>query len=652
MQDGAGVDAWFELLDRLGDAVTVIDDSWHYKYVSPGAAAALGRSVEDLVGAYVWSVFPEVVGTPEQEAALQSMQTGEPVDIVWYYGRHGRWFEQRTVPTRAGMVVLVNDVTDREVARRRAERLVEVGQALARTMSYTEVQTVVSRDVLPLVGAAGGSIAIAERGKDVLAFLGWVGVDSEPASRWREVPLHVETPSTHAVRTGQPVWLDDPKAAAERFPLLAQELSAVAGGVAALPLPAAGEIVGSLSLLFPRPGSVSAPDRSFLSTVAAMCAQALTRARLLDLGTRTVDELQRHLLPRELPTIAGIELAVRYVPAETGMAIGGDWYDVVALPTGAVALVMGDVEGHDLGAAALMGLVRSALRAYLIEEHPPSVAVARMNTFLAGLSAERMVTVAVIHLHPGERLLTSVSAGHPTAMVSTPGGEVRDVPTDVGPPLGVYDDGMLWPETTSALPAGAVVTMFTDGLVEQRDADISVGVERVRRTLTEYADRNPEELVEQLLSGRPRASTDDVAVLVAKSDRSDREVFEGRLTRRLPPRPVSVTLARRFVRQLLAAWSIPDESAGDVEIAVSELVTNAARASEEPFELALVRSTDGLRIEVSDSSHQQPRLVVDEDDEQHTEGRGLQLVDALASRWGVQINNSGKTVWCEFDLPR
>jgi anti-sigma regulatory factor (Ser/Thr protein kinase) len=576
------------------------------------------------------------------------METGEPVDIVWFFDRVGRWFEQRAVPTRAGMIVIVNDVTDREVMNQRAERLVELGQSLARTTTYADVQRVVARDVLPLVGASGGSLTVVDRGRGVLRFLGWSGTDPG-ALVPTEVPLSVRSPSTEAVETGRPVVVADPVAAAEQYPRIAEELAAVADGVVAMPLAAAGETIGTLTMTFPDLSAVSDPDRTFLSTAAAMCAQALNRAHLLDVGKRTLDELQRHLLPRELPQVTGVDLAVRYASAETGVAIGGDWYDIVPLPSGAVALVMGDVEGHDLGAAALMGLIRSALRAYLLEEHPPSVAIARTNAFLNGLAAERLVTVAVIHLHPSDRLITAVTAGHPVALVGTPAGKVIEVPTDIGPPLGVEGDGLHWPETTTALAEGAVLVMFTDGLVERHDAPISEGIDRVRAVLGDLADLEPEPLVERLLETRTGGFTDDVAVLVARTTTTDADAT-GRLTRRLPAAPVSVTLSRRFIRQMLSAWEVPDALAGDVELVVSELVTNATRATEEPLELVLSRPHGRLRVEVSDCSHQEPRPAAEQNGER-TDGRGLHLVETLSSRWGTETDGLDKTVWVEFDLP-
>jgi anti-sigma regulatory factor (Ser/Thr protein kinase)/GAF domain-containing protein len=642
------VQGWFDLLDGLGDVVTVFDSGWQCLHVSPRAAQAVGRPADELRGCSVQEVFPQLAGTPQHRAALEAVRTGEPTRTVWFYARDGRWLEQRAIPSRAGTVLVVDDVTDREVARARAERLVAIGQALAGTINYEQVQAVVAGEVFALAGASGGALAVADRDLGVLHWLGSSGVDPLGSDSPDVLPLRVRTPTTDTLNTGAAVWIAGAEEGSARYPQLAERFARIAQAVVSLPLSAGGETVGALTLTFPDLERISGADRDFLSTVAAMCAQALTRARLFDAEKRSIDELQRHLLPRQLPAVAGVDLAVHYASAETGVDIGGDWYDVVALPSGALALVMGDVEGHDLGAAALMGLLRSALRAYTLEEHPPAVALSRANTFLAGLAVERIVTVAVLHLHPEEGLVTAVSAGHPAALVVSPELQVSEVPTENGPPLGVFEHGMHWPETTSPLAPGSVITMFTDGLVEQRGEDISVGIARLRETMSANRNAPVEGFLARLLGARTDAASDDVAILVAKLGVAT-ETARWQLRRRLPSTPVSVTLARRLVRQLLPQWQPGWERAEDIELVVSELVTNAVRASDDVLELRIREHEGRMRVEVSDSSHQQPRMISGE--HERADGRGLHLINALANRWGVDSSGLGKTVWCEFELP-
>jgi anti-sigma regulatory factor (Ser/Thr protein kinase) len=378
-----------------------------------------------------------------------------------------------------------------------------------------------------------------------------------------------------------------------------------------------------------------------------MTAQALVRADLLDVERRSVRALQRSLLPQALPVVDGVLTAVRYVASDREALVGGDWYDVVPLAGGAVALVLGDVEGHDLEAAALMGLVRSAVRAYAMEGHPPAVVLERANTFLAGLSLGRIVTLTFAQLHPLELLITTVSAGHPPTLVVAPDGTVTEVPSQIGPPLGVQEDGLHWLETTSQLPEHGVFAMFSDGLVEVRGEDLDEGLARVKETLVATRHEAPAEVAEALLARRGD-SHDDVALLVSRLTAT--AGAGRRVTRRLPARSASVFLARRYARQLLQAWQLPSGLVERTELVVSELVTNAARHSEEDLELTLEVTTALLRVEVADTSHRVPDAVVRSPTDDATSGRGLLLVEAVASRWGVESEGLSKVVWAELDL--
>lgn len=651
MPDGGEVtESERELFEQLADAVTVVDRSWHYRFVSRGAAAIIGRLPEELVGSYVWDVFPDVVGSAEYDSVQRAMTERVAVRFVWLHEPSRRWLEQHAIPVGDGLVFVVDDVTEREVGIRRSEQLVKVGEALARTTTYGEVRAAVAEFALPSVGASGGGIVLVDHARGVVRALGWEGLDAETSDRWVEFPLDVATPSTEAIRTGSPVWVEGESTARARYPDIAADLTRLGvETVAALPLTIAGDVLGALVLTFPGGRRLLPQDSDFLATVAAMCAQAIARARLFDIEKRTIDALQRSLLPRDLPTVEGLDVTVRYASSEAGADIGGDWYDVIPLPSGAVALVLGDVEGHDLGAAALMGLVRSAVRAYTIDDHPPAVILQRTNEFLAGLAISRIVTVAYLVLHPQERVVTAVSAGHPAAVMLAPGHAPFQVPSETGPPLGVVSDGLSWAETTSLLPAEATVTMFSDGLFERRDEDLDVSLARVSDTLDATRALGVEDVADALVASRRGRLVDDMALLVVRVT-VNAEDRERRVTRRLPPRPASVTLARRFCRQLLQAWQVDRATALDAELVASELVTNAARHSEEPIEVALSCPGQVLRIEVLDSSHRLPRTDGDLED-QPTAGRGLRIVEELTSRWGVDSYGLSKSVWCEFDLP-
>ena len=637
-----------ELLEQLGDAVTVIDFDWRYLYVSQRAATIIGRRAEDVVGAAVWEIFAEVVGTPEHAAAVRAMNERTAVRIVWFFDQVGRWYEQHAIPTPQGLVIVVDDVTEREEDARRAERLLAVGNALAQAMSVGDVAAVTREQVLPLLGAVGGALVLVDAPHGVARTAEWVGLDPSLARRWKESSLSETSPCTDAYHVAGPIVLDDLAAARKRYPHLVHESSPVGRHtVAAFPLVSASTPLGALVAHFDH-RCLTARDQHLMATIAAMCAQAVTRARLFDAERRSVEALQRHLLPQCLPEITDVDIAVRYQSSDSTVDIGGDWFDVVPLPGGAVGLVIGDVEGHDVEAAALMGLIRSAVRAYALEGHPPAFILERANQYLNGLDAQRLVTVSYLQLNATEHLAIVSSAGHLPTFVTTADGDVKELTGEVGPPLGAVEATLCWPETTSTVPADALLVAFTDGLVERRGADVGAGLDRVRATLAAVHAETTQDVATALVASRPPENDDDIAVLVARVCAGAVDPARRQVTRRLPPTPASVFVSRRFAAQVMRLWSVPEETSASVELVVSELATNAARHSEDTIEVRLFRSGSSVRVSVGDSSHRMPHLY--DADEEMTSGRGLFLVEAVSDRWGVDSDGLGKSVWCEFDL--
>jgi len=641
-----------DLLEQLGDAVVVVGADWRYLFVSPGAAAIIERPREEVVGEIVWEVSPEAVNTPQYDVCLRAMKSRTVETLVWHLDTVERWYRVRVLPAADGLLMVIDDVTVEHRAAYRAEQLVAVGEELARSTTLQEVNAIFVTRIFPLIGALGGTIVLADEERGLLLALGWNGVDPEAASTWSEFPIAAPTPSAEAYRLGRPVLVPDVAAEADRFPQVAADMRRLGrNAIAAVPLVGGGDRLGAVTATFVGDEPLAVGDEQFLATAAAMTAQALLRIRLIEAERQSIATLQRSLLPNAVPDVDGIEIAVRYVPADSANNVGGDWYDVVRLPAGALAVVMGDVEGHDLGAAALMGLVRSACRAYALEGHPPAVVISRANAFLASLGHDRIVTVCYAQLHPGERLITVVSAGHPGIQVVGPDCDPFEVPSEIGPPLGVFDFGMHWPETTSTLPAKCTIATFTDGLIERRWEDITDGLERARAIMVLHRADDADTVAEALLGERGHTGHDDVALLVGRLTSAAEQSRQ--VTRRLPPTPASVFLARRFTTQMLDAWEVVGGIAEAAELVISELVTNAARHSEDPIEVRLSCVDELLRIEVEDTSHRMPaELPAMEDvDSEATGGRGLPLVAAMSSRWGVESEGLSKCVWAEFDLP-
>ena len=206
------------LIEQLADAVSVIGADWRYRYVSPTAAELVGRPAHECVGQPVWALFPEVVGTPQHAACLRAMRTRQPERVTWFFETVGRWYEQRIVPTGDGLLVLVDDITEQHRAESRAELLVEVGEALAGALTAERVNAVLVERAFPLIGAAAGTIVVADEERGVLRALGWTGADADVEREFDEYPLSERTPGGAAFLTGEPVFLGDLAEVRARFP--------------------------------------------------------------------------------------------------------------------------------------------------------------------------------------------------------------------------------------------------------------------------------------------------------------------------------------------------------------------------------------------------------------------------------------------------
>ena len=285
-----------------------------------------------------------------------------------------------------------------------------------------------------------------------------------------------------------------------------------------VPLRVGGRQLGTLTMVRSTGSDTFTPrERALVDELADRASLALAHARDFDEQRTAALTFQRILLPASLETFPGIGLAVRYRAAARGSEVGGDWYDVITLPGDAVGLVIGDVEGHDVSAAALMGQVRSVVGAYAQEGHPPAAVAEKANAFLRRAGASRLVTMLYLQLDPGTRLLTSVRVGHLPALVVAPGGPAHELSTPAGPPLGVHDHAQ-WPEETVHLAQGSVLALFTDGLVEEPGASLETGLGRLARAMGGLGDSNLEAAADLLIAGAlaPGDHLDDFALLLVR----------------------------------------------------------------------------------------------------------------------------------------
>ena len=284
-----------------------------------------------------------------------------------------------------------------------------------------------------------------------------------------------------------------------------------------LPLVISGRPVGCCILSYDKPHTFTADERAVLTALAGLIAQALDRARLYDAKHHLAEGLQKALLPGALPTPAGLEVAARYLPASHGVEIGGDFYDLLRLDDTTVAAVIGDVEGHSIAAAALMGQVRTAIHAHATVGASPDQVLARTNRLLTDLDPELLVTCLYAHLDLTLHRVTLASAGHPPPLLRLGPHEGRVLDVEPGLVLGI-DPGARYPVTSLSLPAGAILALYTDGLVEIRGTDADRTTAALAEHLAAADDHDLEDLIDSLVhrawpTGR---HTDDIALLLLR----------------------------------------------------------------------------------------------------------------------------------------
>ncbi|NJP43047.1 SpoIIE family protein phosphatase [Streptomyces sp. PRB2-1] len=449
-------------------------------------------------------------------------------------------------------------------------------------------------------------------------------------------------------RLGEPVHVPvvDPSLAAD----IAADLGVpTLGGLLAghslilAPLTARGTVLGRVCFVRgPGRRPFDARDAATAAEVAARGAVHLDNARLHRLESRAAATLQRSMMPTRPPRIPGVRIAHHYMPGDRQAQVGGDWFDAIQLPGGRVALIVGDVMGHGLQAAAAMGQFRTAVITMAALDLPPAQLLRHLDNLAHRLGTDHLATCVYAVYDPINRTLALANAGHIPPVLAGHDGRSELLQIPGGAPIGV--GGVPFETVEIPVPDGSWLVLCTDGLVEVRGQGIDAGLAALCAHVIE-PQQTPEDVCAQIL-GRVHSEDrrDDVALLVAK--------FEG-----IAPQDVvqwalrvdqcEVARARELTRRQLAAWGL-DRLADTAELLVSELVTNAIRAASYEVELRLMR-VGKLLVEVSDDNHNLPQLQrADADD---TKGRGLALVSHMSRRWGTSRKAVGKVVWFELKLP-
>ena len=545
-----------------------------------------------------------------------------------------RWLQ--SIVSQCALALERSQLYDEEQRlRERSERLQRATAKLSNAVTQAEVAEVVVEAAVEHADASTASLYAVSAEREVARRLAMHGVAAGNGAD-AERQLGDDSPLAQVVRSGG-WWSEAPTDGS------APSANSSVGVI--VPLVAGRRNVGALELGWADPIVLGSDDRVFLQTLAGQGAQALDRARHFELERSIAETLQRSVLPVALPQLAGAQIAARYLPGTHEVAVGGDWFDAVELPDDRVGLVVGDVVGKGVHAAASMGQLRNALRAISIERLKPPTALARLDRVASDALETSFATVVYAVVDRNAGVLRFSSAGHPPPIVAYPDGRVEVLEDGRGLPLGT-GLGSKYRQSVVELPAGSVVVLYTDGLVERRGRTIDEGIESLVEAVEaapKDAERLLEHVLETLVAGAERA--DDVAILAARF---------------LPvaPKPLDLTvrsdegslhLIRDAIRTWLEGTELGRVDAEDLLLAAWEACANAIEHAENPFE-----DTVRLRATLDDSSI---RIVVEDSGRfvqvraRSDRGLGLRLAEHLSSAMDITMTEDGTTVALEKLLP-
>ncbi|MFJ4582722.1 SpoIIE family protein phosphatase [Streptomyces echinatus] len=673
-----------QAFEQASMSMSVFDLQQRYLRVNDAACKVMGVSEAELVGRF----FADTVGDADYHQGFlrhlrEVAETGRPVRYESFAGaptmnREHLWSIEMW-PLHAGSGELTGvgiaafDNTEQYWARRRLALLNEAAARIGTTLDVIRtaeelIELLVPRyadfasvDLLDWVLGAEEPPALPDGGVEMRRVAHGSTRAGSPGAALSLGEPHVyppDLPPARALREGHAVVCQAGEP--EFVEWLAERDTRSPGGsryregvhsMIAVPLRARGTTLGvAVCVRMAHPDDYGPDDAVFAEELASRAAVCVDNARRFARERSTALALQHSLLPRGLPGQAAVEVAHRYLPCGSLAGIGGDWFDVIPLSGGRVALVVGDVVGHGIQSSATMGRLRTAVRTLADVDLPPDELLTHLDDLVTHLAAdgsgedvaELGATCLYAVYDPISRHLCVAGAGHPPPAVILPGGTVELLPMTAGPPLGV--GGLPFEAMERELPAGSVVALFTDGLIDYRDRDLDGAAEELLQAFGTPAD-SLEALCDNVLKALlPAQPWDDVALLLART----RALGADRVaTWDVPPDPAQVAVVRQAATEQLITWGLA-EASFVTELVVSELVTNAIRYGEPPIQLRLIRDR-ALICEVSDASSTSPHLrrahAYDEG------GRGLLLVAQLTQRWGSRQTGAGKSIWAEQPLP-
>ncbi|MFJ9770794.1 SpoIIE family protein phosphatase [Kitasatospora sp. NPDC101157] len=539
-------------ISRLPEGLCDIDLDGRVAAVTPAAVELLGEPAERLIGAYPWAVLPWLRDPVYEYHYRGAVISGESTSFV-ALRPPDRWLSFQLFPDATGLTAriaaadpgTVVDVvagpgtvvegagiggadptrharhagfsTERAVHTRPGAlyHVLHLASALTEAIGVQDVVRMVSEQIVPAFGGQAFAVLMAEGGR--LRIVGHRGYPPGQIDRFDGTPLTESTPGVQASTNAVPAFFEN----RAELELLYPNRRETQDGMAAwayLPLVTSRRLIGTCVLAFAEPHHFDVEERAVLTSLGGLIAQALDRARLYDTKLGLAQGLQESLLPHALPVVPGLEVSARYLPCTEGMDVGGDFYDLMRVGPESVAIVIGDVQGHNVNAAALMGQVRTAVRAFAAADADPGTVLARTNRLLVDLDTTLLASCTYLCVDLAAREASLATAGHPVPLLYRPDGRAEVVEPPIGLVLNV-DPAAEYPQLRLPLPVGTTLALYTDGLIDTPGADLDQALTDLTATLARHGAQPLAGLADALLgrAGHTEHRTDDIALLLVRS---------------------------------------------------------------------------------------------------------------------------------------
>lgn len=523
---------------RLPGGACALDDTGRFTFVTPEAARLLGADAASLLGTLPWEALPwmdvaeiedryraavvserpttfTAVRPPDTPLAFALYPDASGMSVRITRGDPRDELPPGAVASPAGVAGAADPAA---VGPSRAGFLYHLMHLAATLTEAVGVQDVVDQaadQLMPALGATAMAVHAPREGR--LRILGYRGYDAELMEGFDDLPLTADTPALHVMESGSPQFFtsfDDVRRSYPGVLHLDDKTS-----WACLPLIASGRSVGSIVLSYDRSRQFPPPERAALMALAGLIGQALERGRLYDTQYAVAHQLQAALLPRHLPSLPGLRVTARYRPAGQGVEVGGDFYDLIRLTGSTVAAAIGDVQGHDIDAAALMGQVRTAVHGHAAAGASPGGVLARTNRLLVDLEPDRFASCLYVHLDLARRAACLASAGHPPAVLRHADGRTDVLRASPGLLLGIEREAD-YPAVEFPLDPGCTLVLYTDGLVERPGVDVDDAIAALAGLVAGTDPGDPDAMADALIRHAADCA-DDLALLILHVTASD-----------------------------------------------------------------------------------------------------------------------------------